>query len=401
MTLLSSFFQSQKTPTLSKATPFFQAKAVCDPTFKIPSNNQRGAGELSGKGVPSTKSFTGPSLQKPIILQKNALDEKPHNQNPIGRSMEESLNEFSGSGRKLSTNERRFFEPRFGVDFSAVQVHTDTRANESARSINALAYTHGNHVVFGNNQYHPETKEGKKLMAHELTHVVQQNTSRISSPSIQRTACNFFVHDSTEPSSLGTAWKWSAHSLAKISAGGYRIPSGESIEEMMFRIISTYANEGCDCIEEIQFLSHGSSGNGMYISKTGDEFTAADFNIPELEKFGDGPRGTPAYNAWYDKLTTRQRRLVLLRRLICGKDAEIYYRSCQAFMGKSGQEFAKASSDFWRSTVIGHTKVIALSQPGRKVLKSGQDPYWSESEGTEAPSAKKPIGIGADQKPKK
>src|SRR5258705_254440 len=118
----------------------------------------------------------------------------------------------------------------------------------------------------------------------------------------------------------------------------------------------------------------------MSIEKTGEEITAADFVIPGIEKFGDGPISLPGYRGWDDGLTERQRRLVLLRRILCGPDAEVYYRSCEAFMGKKGQEFAKASADFWRSVVIGHTKVIGITQPGEKELRPGQEPYWPESE---------------------
>ncbi|SFQ46278.1 eCIS core domain-containing protein [Parafilimonas terrae] len=86
---------------------------------------------------------------------------------------ENYLSTVSG-GRPLSQTERSFFEPRFGYDFSNVQLHTDTAANESAKSLNALAYTHNNNIVFAPDQYQPGSDEGKKLMAHELTHVVQQ-----------------------------------------------------------------------------------------------------------------------------------------------------------------------------------------------------------------------------------
>jgi hypothetical protein len=65
-------------------------------------------------------------------------------------------------------------EPRFGHDFSGVRVHTDNRATASARSIDALAYTVGSHVVFGAGQFAPDTIAGRRLLAHELTHVVQQ-----------------------------------------------------------------------------------------------------------------------------------------------------------------------------------------------------------------------------------
>ncbi len=84
-----------------------------------------------------------------------------------------------GHGRQpLPPSVRAFFEPRFGQDFSGVRVHTDSQANESAKSVNALAYTVGRDIVFGTGQYAPETTSGKKLMAHELTHVVQQSNGK-------------------------------------------------------------------------------------------------------------------------------------------------------------------------------------------------------------------------------
>ena len=86
---------------------------------------------------------------------------------------ENYINSLDGKGRSLSNNEKNFFEPRFGHDFSNVKIHTGSEANESANGLNALAYTHNNNIVFGRNQYHLNTAAGKRLMAHELTHVVQ------------------------------------------------------------------------------------------------------------------------------------------------------------------------------------------------------------------------------------
>jgi Domain of unknown function (DUF4157) len=94
-------------------------------------------------------------------------------------------------GQPLDAGTSAFMEPRFGYDFSQVRVHTDAQAAESARAVNALAYTVGRNVVFGAGQYAPETSEGQRLMAHELSHVVQQQSTpallqgklSISSPS--------------------------------------------------------------------------------------------------------------------------------------------------------------------------------------------------------------------------
>ncbi|MGH9508412.1 MAG: DUF4157 domain-containing protein [Terriglobales bacterium] len=78
-------------------------------------------------------------------------------------------------GQPLDPATRAFFEPRFGHDFSRVRVHTDARAADSARAVNALAYTVGPNVVFGATQYAPTNVVGIRLLAHELTHVVQQS----------------------------------------------------------------------------------------------------------------------------------------------------------------------------------------------------------------------------------
>jgi hypothetical protein len=80
-------------------------------------------------------------------------------------------------GQPLDANTRTFMESRFGHDFGNVHVHADGRAAESARAVNALAYTVGSNIVFGSGQYVPGTHAGRKLIAHELSHVIQQNAS--------------------------------------------------------------------------------------------------------------------------------------------------------------------------------------------------------------------------------
>jgi len=80
-------------------------------------------------------------------------------------------------GQPLPSDTRAFMEPRFGRDFSRVRVHNDERAAESARAVNAAAYTVGRNVVFGAGQYRPGTVTGRQLLSHELTHVLQQERS--------------------------------------------------------------------------------------------------------------------------------------------------------------------------------------------------------------------------------
>src|SRR5262245_7865744 len=82
-----------------------------------------------------------------------------------------------GPGEPLDTTTRAYFEPRFSHDFSSVRVHTDAKAAQSARKMNALAYAQGRDLVFEAAQYEPGTMAGQRLLAHELTHVVQQRAA--------------------------------------------------------------------------------------------------------------------------------------------------------------------------------------------------------------------------------
>jgi hypothetical protein len=91
----------------------------------------------------------------------------------------EISNVLSSDGKTLDVSTREFMEPRFGYDFSNVKIHTDEIATQSANSVNASAYTVGNDIVFGEGLYEPNTLDGRKLLAHELTHVVQQSENRI------------------------------------------------------------------------------------------------------------------------------------------------------------------------------------------------------------------------------
>ena len=96
------------------------------------------------------------------------------------------VNSLQGRGNPLPQESRDFFEPRFGYDFRQVRVHTESRAAETARSVNAKAYTVNRNIVFGAGQYSPSTNSGQQLLAHELTHVVQQLAAPVLRNVLQR-----------------------------------------------------------------------------------------------------------------------------------------------------------------------------------------------------------------------
>jgi hypothetical protein len=121
------------------------------------------------------------------LVQRQVTEEPDAKKSPAGsRSIEgeESVppivyEVLRSPGQPLDAATRAFFEPRFGFDFSRVRVHSDAQAAESARAINALAYTVGPDVVFGAGQYAPGMSGSRKLLAHELTHVVQQGAGKV------------------------------------------------------------------------------------------------------------------------------------------------------------------------------------------------------------------------------
>src|SRR6185503_1600241 len=87
------------------------------------------------------------------------------------------------------------------ADFSHVRVHSDERAARSADEIGALAFTAGNHIVFGPGQFAPETSRGRQLLAHELTHVLQQRGrgSSIQRKEKEKTPCAVHAYDNSDP----------------------------------------------------------------------------------------------------------------------------------------------------------------------------------------------------------
>jgi hypothetical protein len=97
-----------------------------------------------------------------------------------GMTVPSSVNKaINSGGHPLDRSTKDFMEHRFGYDFANVQIHNDPLANQSSQEINALAYTQGNHVIFAPGQYQPDTNAGKRLLAHELTHVIQQNNQAV------------------------------------------------------------------------------------------------------------------------------------------------------------------------------------------------------------------------------
>jgi hypothetical protein len=166
-------------PVETKAAPFFKpAPITLATTQRHPLNTDE------GEKIEPAEDEEGPVQLKPtkeFAVQRTCAaceeDEKLQRKE-IAPVQEPSIDLVPGvlhsPGQQLDDSTRSFMEQRFGHDFSHVQVHNDGQAHQSSADINALAYTNKNHIVFAEGQFQPETNSGKKLLAHELTHVVQQ-----------------------------------------------------------------------------------------------------------------------------------------------------------------------------------------------------------------------------------
>ena len=127
---------------------------------------------LSDKIIPSFQKQVGDEEEK-IIQPK----ETPCQPSEVNSEIESRINALKGRGRPLPETVRAFFEPSFGYDFSQVRIHSNPEAARMAQALNAKAFTSGRDVLFGTGQYASGTTSGKKLLAHELAHVVQQRES--------------------------------------------------------------------------------------------------------------------------------------------------------------------------------------------------------------------------------
>ena len=117
-----------------------------------------------------------PAIQRKEMTEEEELQPKSSENNLTANTetLEQQLNSSKGGGSSLSDGVRSFMEPRFGTDFGNVKIHTDSNAVQMNQSIQAQAFTHGGDIYFNSGKYSPDTNEGKSLLAHELTHVVQQ-----------------------------------------------------------------------------------------------------------------------------------------------------------------------------------------------------------------------------------
>lgn len=148
-----------------------EADAVADQVMSMPMQGGNSKKDFfSFNPIPIQRKCAACEKEDEELYRKEKSDANPQPSN----NLEEFIPTLDGKGKPMSSKERAFFEPRFNQNFSSVRLHTEPKAARTAQEINAVAYTSGNHIIFSQGEYQPETGNGRRLMAHELTHVLQQ-----------------------------------------------------------------------------------------------------------------------------------------------------------------------------------------------------------------------------------
>lgn len=157
------------------ASPTLQAKLpIGEPNDPLERMADTVAEDVLRMPEPNSELGNSQATQSGAINER--LQMKPANTASAGDSAPPIIHDvLRDPGQPLDASTRAFMEPRFGHDFSSVRIHADRRAEDAAQSVDALAFTVGPHIVFGG-ENRPSSSSGQQLLAHELTHVVQQSS---------------------------------------------------------------------------------------------------------------------------------------------------------------------------------------------------------------------------------
>jgi outer membrane protein OmpA-like peptidoglycan-associated protein len=177
-----------------------EADAVAEDVLRAPTPTHPGLPTQAMLPAPVTLRRSCAACEKDEKLQRQTDGAGVETAGDVPYSVQETLR---SPGQRLDPDTRAFFEPRFGVDFSAVRVHADGQAAQSASDVGARAYAVSNHIAFASGHFAPTSDAGRRLLAHELTHTVQQ---RAATPALQRdTAPPADATKTADPGGAGTA----------------------------------------------------------------------------------------------------------------------------------------------------------------------------------------------------
>jgi hypothetical protein len=339
------------------ASGLIQTKlVVSQPGDEYEREADRIADEVMRMPQPYTQEEIATVSRKPLLQAKQSPGRIPQ----ITPDIEDQINNSSGGGQPLPMSVRAFFEPRFEYEFNDVRIHSDERAAQLARAIQARSFALGSNIFFDHGEYSPFTASGKKLLAHELTHVAQQRNARRLNKEIY--SCKNgsaerrgIVRNIISPNCIGRAERiynvidagvrdivdqgnqndpefLSSRRIIEVTdrAPGTRIEV-RSLEEMIDRLANLIPPG--DCLRELVIWNHGSP-EGQVVART-----------PSDEWFDPHPgEGRSRFDAQWAANPGNRNRLNTLRRLFCCNRGRIRWMGC-AVAGVYGVSSPRASEE--------------------------------------------------------
>ncbi len=175
-----------------------EADAMADRVVSMPRSV---ASDLTPKtlGISQPQQVNRKQTMGMRSLMRQTADSTP---TPTPKNLESRLQQSQGSGSPLDPNTRTEMEGSFAADFSGVQIHTGQESASLNKSLGARAFTHGNDIFFNSGEYQPQSSQGKHLLAHELTHTLQQGASVQRKLAVSSTSHEVQLLDSTLLSTL-------------------------------------------------------------------------------------------------------------------------------------------------------------------------------------------------------
>ena len=168
------------------------------------------------------------------------------------KSFESKLNSTKGGGNGMDNRTKENMESSFGADFSGVRIHNDSEAAEMSSDIGARAFTHGNDIYFNQNQYDPNSKEGKRLLAHELTHTVQQGASLQKKEQVE---------NKSDKKVQGSFWSWAGNLIT--GAVGW---AWDAVTDLPKRVWRLFKHVSIDSVIGIaKWIWNGISSLGSHV----------------------------------------------------------------------------------------------------------------------------------------
>jgi hypothetical protein len=176
-----------------------------EPTVQRESSEEEEAIQTKGEG------FMEADEQVQQEEEEEPVQASASSGGPVSPSVEQGIQSTKGSGSPLGSSEKHHMEQSFGADFGGVAIHTDSRAVQMSRELGAKAFTHGNDIYFNEGNYNPGSKDGQRLLAHELTHTLQQGASvrrlvqKDDADTPNNTVTNHYVSEDGELDLRGTS----------------------------------------------------------------------------------------------------------------------------------------------------------------------------------------------------